>query len=292
MVHLPESDVFFFLWVQVGLGLCSAALQSPSCPSTAAFCHLWGPVCADVLVVTAEALGLQASSQGQGPSLQQHRAPGVLQLMPLLGRMEELRAKVVRAAADLVALAIQVRVLPQVVGQLRQKVAMGGSVQCWPPCKCLLRRLACITPASVLRAVYVWHAFLLYSTVFLHARCAENAESLLLLKVLLCSTTCAMMITTTHTHTCCLSSCAHAGKELLFAHCRLTPLSSMWCWTVMALIPAAGPALSLEPWMQLRWQSTTYQALPAARHFGWHWQGVATPQCQPRLQLWLQSLLR
>lgn len=52
--------------------------------------------------------------QQQGPygstlgELKQHQAPGVVRLIPLMGQMDELRQKVVGAAADLVALALQV----------------------------------------------------------------------------------------------------------------------------------------------------------------------------------------
>jgi hypothetical protein len=67
-------------------------------------------VCAEVLHLTPELLGLQACA-GQGTGFSQHQQqqqPGRLALMPLLGQMQELRSKVVAAAADLASLAIQV----------------------------------------------------------------------------------------------------------------------------------------------------------------------------------------
>jgi hypothetical protein len=66
-------------------------------------------VCAEVLQLTPELLGLQpCANQGTGFS-QHQQLPGRLALMPLLSQMQELRGKVVAAAADLAALAIQVR---------------------------------------------------------------------------------------------------------------------------------------------------------------------------------------
>lgn len=99
----------FCLVLQAGLNCCMAALQSPSCPGTATFSHLWGPVCADVLYVQPEQQHSQQSQWGTAAGeLKQHQAPGLVKLIPLMGQMDELRRKVVHAAADVVALALQV----------------------------------------------------------------------------------------------------------------------------------------------------------------------------------------
>ncbi|KAF6259516.1 hypothetical protein COO60DRAFT_1003019 [Scenedesmus sp. NREL 46B-D3] len=112
LVTLPGSSqvplLIRGLALQAGLACCNAALQCPACPSTSTFCHLWGPVCAEVLQLTPELLGLRPGA-GQGAGFSQHQQrPGHLALMPLLGQMQELRAKVVAAAADLASLAVQV----------------------------------------------------------------------------------------------------------------------------------------------------------------------------------------
>lgn len=66
---------------------------------------------AELLQLTPELLGL-APSASQGSGFRQHQQqPGRLALLPLLGQMQELRGKVVAAAAELAALAIQVRPL-------------------------------------------------------------------------------------------------------------------------------------------------------------------------------------
>lgn len=63
-------------------------------------------MCADVLYLPAEQ---QQSPWGNtAGGYKQHQAPGLVRLMPLLDQMDELRKKVMGAAADLVALALQV----------------------------------------------------------------------------------------------------------------------------------------------------------------------------------------
>lgn len=90
--------------VQAGLAVCMAALQSPSCPGSAAFAHMWAPVCAALLLVSHE----QYSSP-HGQALQQHQVPGIVHVLPVLQQMADLRQRVTDAAAGLVATALQVK---------------------------------------------------------------------------------------------------------------------------------------------------------------------------------------
>lgn len=89
--------------LQAGLAVCFSALQCPRCPGTAVFAHLWGPVAAALLVVPQD----QYSSL-QGAALQQHQAPGILQMLPFLRQMSDLQDRITEAAAGLVATALQV----------------------------------------------------------------------------------------------------------------------------------------------------------------------------------------
>jgi hypothetical protein len=89
--------------LQAGLAVCLSALQSPSCPGSAVFAHLWMPVCAALLLVPSS----QYSSQ-HGEVLQQHQAPGIMRMLPVLQQMADLQHRVTEAAANLVATALQV----------------------------------------------------------------------------------------------------------------------------------------------------------------------------------------
>jgi hypothetical protein len=97
--------------LQAGLTVCLSALQSPSCPGTAVFAHLWAPVAAALLVVP-----LDQYSSLQGQELQQHQAPGIAQMLPVLAQMQDLQDRVTEAAAGLVATALQVRAGRRVQG--------------------------------------------------------------------------------------------------------------------------------------------------------------------------------
>jgi hypothetical protein len=68
------------------------------------FAHLWAPVAAALLVVP-----LEQYSSLQGQALQQHQAPGIAQMLPVLAQMQDLQDRVMEAAAGLVATALQVR---------------------------------------------------------------------------------------------------------------------------------------------------------------------------------------
>lgn len=72
------------------------------------FAHLWAPVAAALLVVPQDQyLSLQ------GAALQQHQAPGIVQMLPVLRQMAELQGRITGAAAGLVATALQVWSGPQ-----------------------------------------------------------------------------------------------------------------------------------------------------------------------------------
>jgi hypothetical protein len=45
----------------------------------------------------------------QGAALQQHQAPGIVQMLPVLRQMADLQDRITDAAAELVATALQVR---------------------------------------------------------------------------------------------------------------------------------------------------------------------------------------
>jgi hypothetical protein len=76
------------------------ALQSSCCPGSATFAHLWGPVCAGLLLAPQD-------QYGSVHMLQQHQAPGIVQMLPVLRQMGELQQRTTQAAAELVAAALQ-----------------------------------------------------------------------------------------------------------------------------------------------------------------------------------------
>lgn len=80
-----------------------AGLQCAGCPGSATYAHLWVPVCAALLLVPHDQYGSM-----QAKVLQQHQAPGIAQMLPVLRQMAELQDRVVEAAAQLVATALQV----------------------------------------------------------------------------------------------------------------------------------------------------------------------------------------
>lgn len=92
---------------QAGLAICSESLQGcAGSHGTSALAHLWAPVCAQLLLVPEDRYRLP-----MGQALQQHQqVPGLSALAPVHRQMGELQQQVLSAAAELVALALQVRV--------------------------------------------------------------------------------------------------------------------------------------------------------------------------------------
>jgi len=82
--------------MQAGLHCCKGLMQDSGSAGSAAWAHFWGPVCADLLLVP-----------GQHPN-DQHQASGILAMSPVLAQMGELQDRVKAAAAELVALTLQV----------------------------------------------------------------------------------------------------------------------------------------------------------------------------------------
>jgi hypothetical protein len=124
LVQLPGSTsvplLIRGLAMEAGLAACRAALLSPCSTGSAMLCHLWGPVCAEALLLPPLTLppcppaphegvaGQGAAATTAAAPLQQHQTRLVTHLIPQLAGMQELRDRIVVAAAELVTLALQV----------------------------------------------------------------------------------------------------------------------------------------------------------------------------------------